>query len=168
VADGLGEESAGIRASRVALSAAAHLAIQFGKWNVRLGPETPAEIIEQAEFLYQRLNKAVYDAGREDERLGGMAASLTSVYIAGVDLFFAHVGHTKALLFRDGALIPLTTDHTLRQEEQDLPGPKPLAGSKLDAGHVVTETLGSRIGGPNDEIEHIQLLSGDRFVLCKN
>jgi protein phosphatase len=168
VADGLGEQSAGIRASRVALSAAAHLAIQFGKWNVRLGPETPAEIIDQAEFLYQRINKAVQDASREDERLAGMAASLTSVYIAGVDLFFAHVGHTKAFLFRDGALIHLTTDHTLRQEELDLPGPKPLGGSKLDGAHVVTESLGSRVGGPNVEIEHIQLWSGDRILLCTN
>jgi protein phosphatase len=168
VADGLGEQSVGARASRVALSAAAHLAIQFGKWNVRLGPETPAEIIEQAEFFYQRINKAVQDASHEDERLAGMAASLTSVYIAGVDLFFAHVGHTKAFLFRDGALIHLTTDHTLRQEELDLPGPKPLAGSKLDGGHVVTESLGSRVGGPNVEIEHIQLWSNDRILLCTN
>ena len=36
VADGLGEEGAGARASRVALSTLAHLAVRYGRWNVRI------------------------------------------------------------------------------------------------------------------------------------
>jgi protein phosphatase len=168
VADGLGKHGAGVRASRVALSAIAHLAIQYGRWNVRLAAETPADIIEQGEFLYRRANQAVLDASNADDRLAGMAASLTAVYIVGVDLFFAHVGHARAFLFRDGALIQLTTDHTLLQDGRAAPGPKPLAGSKLDVTHVVTETVGGRAGGPDVEIEHVQLWSGDRIVLCTN
>jgi protein phosphatase len=168
VADGLGEQGAGVRASRVALSAIAHLAIQYGQWNVRLTADTPADIIQQGEFLYQRANEAVLEASRADDRLAGMAASMTAVYVVGVDLFFAHVGHARAFLFRDGALIQLTTDHTLQNEEQVAPGPKPLAGSKLDVTHVVTETVGGRAGGPDVEIEHVQLWSGDRIVLCTN
>jgi PPM family protein phosphatase len=166
IADGLGEQGIGVRASRVALSAIAHLAIQFGRWNVRLGPDTPADIMEQGEFFYRRASDAILDASRADERLEGMAVSLTSVYIAGIDLFFAHVGHTRAFLFRDGSLIQLTTDHTLEKDART-PGPKPLAGSKLDMTHVVTETLGGP-GTPNVEIEHLQLWSGDRIVLCTN
>jgi protein phosphatase len=168
VADGLGEQGAGIRASRIALSAIAHLAIQYGQWNVRLEAETPADIIEQGEMLYRRANEAVLDASRADDRLAGMAASMTAVYIVGVDLFFAHVGHARAFVFRDGALIQLTTDHTLQHEARVAPGPKPLAGSKLDVTHVVTETVGGRRGGPKVEIEHVQLWSGDRIVLCTN
>jgi serine/threonine protein phosphatase PrpC len=145
VADGLGEQSAGIRASRVALSAIAHLAIQFGRWNVR-GSDSPADTIEQGELFYRRANDAVLEASRSDERLAGMAASMTAVYIAGIDLFFAHVGHAKAFLFRDGALIRLTTDDLVRQPE----------------------TLGGRVGGPNVEIEHIRLWSGDRVLLATN
>jgi serine/threonine protein phosphatase PrpC len=168
VADGLGEQGAGIRASRVALSAIAHLAIQYGRWNVRMGADTPGDIIEQGEFLYRRANEAVLDASRADDRLAGMAATLTAIYIVGVDLFFAHVGHGRAFLFRDGVLVQLTTDHTLQQAEREAPGPKPLAGSKLDVAHVVTETIGGRIGGPDVEIEHVQLWSDDRILLCTN
>jgi len=167
VADGLGEQSTGIRASRVALSAIAHLAIQFGRWNVR-GSDSPADTIEQGELLYRRANDAVLEASRSDERLTGMAASMTAVYIAGIDLFFAHVGHAKAFLFRDGALICLTTDHTLRQEELTAPGPRKLADPRRDAEHVVTETLGGRVGGPKVEIEHVRLWSGDRVLLATN
>ena len=169
VADGLGEQSAGIRASRVALSAIAHLAIQFGRWNVR-GSDSPADTIEQGELFYRHANDAVLEASRSDERLAGMAASMTAVYIAGIDLYFAHVGHTKAFLFRDGALIRLTTDHTVRQEEltAPAPGPRKLIDPKLDATHLVTESLGGRIGGPKVEIEHIRLWSGDRVLLATN
>src|SRR5262245_15543650 len=46
VADGLGDSGAGVRASRIALSAVAHLAIEYGRWNIRVGPETAAEIVE--------------------------------------------------------------------------------------------------------------------------
>ncbi len=167
VADGIGEQSAGIRASRVALSAVAHLAIQFGRWNVR-GSDSPADTIAQGELFYRRANDAVLEASRSDERLAGMAASMTAVYIAGIDLFFAHVGHTKAFLFRDGALIRLTTDHTLREEELNAQGPRRLTDSKLDAAHVVTETLGGCIGGPKVDIEHVRLWSGDRVLLATN
>jgi protein phosphatase len=167
VADGLGEQSAGIQASRVALSAIAHLAIQFGRWNVR-GSDSPADTMERGELFYRRANDAVLEASRSDERLAGMAASMTAVYIAGIDLFFAHVGHAKAFLFRDGALICLTTDHTLRQEELTTPGPRTLTDAKPDAAHVVTESLGGRIGGPNADIEHVRLWSGDRVLLATN
>ena len=38
VADGLGEDGSGSVASRVALSTIAHLALHYGKWNVRIDP----------------------------------------------------------------------------------------------------------------------------------
>lgn len=168
VADGIGEQGAGARASRVALSALAHLAVRYGKWNVRVGPETPADIIEQGEFFYRQANEAVIQAGRADFRLANMAASVTAVYVAGTDLFFAHAGHAKAFLFRNGLLIQLTTDHTLAQCGQTASGPRPLEGARIDLKHIVTETLGGRPGGPHVEIEHVQLWSGDRILLCTN
>ena len=78
VADGLGERGAGARASRIALSAVAHLAIRYGRWNVRVDADTTAEISEQGAFLYRRVHDAVLEASRADERLSNMATSLVS------------------------------------------------------------------------------------------
>src|SRR5688572_18719821 len=111
VADGFAGH-AGARASRVALSALAHLAIQYGKWNVRVDPDIAQDIFAQAQFLYARAHDAVRQASRADGRLANMATSLTALYIAEDNLFFAHVGHSAAFLFRDGVLIPLTNSHT--------------------------------------------------------
>lgn len=166
VADGLGGAAAGARASRVALSALAHQVIRYGKWNVRVGPETMAELEDQGQFFFRQINDAVLEASRADVRLADMATSLILVYIAETSLFFAHVGRSSAFLFREGTLIRLTTD--------DMPGEKQTGGSqprkRLNVGvkHVVTEALGTRPSGPDLEIEHVQLWSGDRVILCTN
>jgi PPM family protein phosphatase len=167
VADGLDEEGGGARASRLALSTVAHLAIRYGKWNVRIGPDNIAEVVEQSELLYREVNNAMRDASRAEIRLADMAASLTAVYIAGADLFYMHVGHSRAYLFRNGVLIPLTTDHTLEQLRQTHK-PTLLEQAKRDQAHVLIETIGGSPSGPDVTIEHVQLLTGDRVILCTN
>jgi serine/threonine protein phosphatase PrpC len=115
VADGLGSGGAGGLASRLALSTLAHLALRYGKWNLRVGVEGLDEIEEQSEFFYRRINEIVFQVAGTDSRLSGMATSLTTVCTAGPELFFAHVGHSRAYVFREGVLIQLTNDHTLDQ-----------------------------------------------------
>lgn len=168
VADGIGSGGAGARASRVALSALAHLAIRYGRWNVRVAPDKAIDIVEQGDFFYRRVNDAVTEAGRADSRLADMATSLTAVYIAGDDLFYAHVGHSRAFLFRGGVLTQLTVDDTLEKLRLKTPGPTLLEQSKRDVTHVVTQTIGGRLDEPNTTIEHFQLFSGDRVLLCTN
>jgi len=168
VADGLGDGAAGARASRVALSTLAHLGIRYGRWNVRIGPETQAEVMQQGEFFLRWTHDAVVHASRADSRLAGMATSLTALYIAGHDMFYVHAGHSKAFLFRNGDLIQLTPEQTLDGDGEHTPGPRSLRRSKVDLQHVVTETLGGDSMGPNAVVEHLQLWSTDRLLLCTN
>jgi len=173
VADGLGGQGTGARASRLALSTLAHLAIRYGKWNVRMGADTAADIAEQGEFFYRQITDAMSQAARADFRLAEMATSLTAVYIAGADLFFAHVGHSRAFLFRNGVLIQLTMEHTL---ERLISASAALRRARLEArrprvlDHRSPDTAGDAAGahqdGPDVSIEHVQLWSGDRVLLC--
>jgi PPM family protein phosphatase len=177
VADGLDADDTGARASRFALSTLAHLAIRYGKWNVRIGPETASDVVAQGEFLYRQLTDAVIHASRADASLAGMATSLTALYVAGADLFFAHVGHSRAYLFRNGVLIQLTMDHTLerlisasaalrrvRLEARRPHGAEPTP----DVPRAVPDALGSRANGTEIAIEHVQLWPADRLLLCTN
>jgi PPM family protein phosphatase len=167
VADGLGDRSSGARASRVALSALAHLAIRYGRWNVRVDAESIAEITEQGAFLYRRVHDALAEDSRADARLADMASSLTTMYVAGADLFFANVGHSRGFLFRDGGLFQLTTDHTVEQQRLEAVGPRPMNDTRHDFTHVVTKLVGGR-SDLDVAIEHVDLLSGDRLLLCTN
>ena len=163
-----GRLGGGARASRLALSTVAHLAIRYGKWNVRIAPDNIAEVVEQSELLYREVNNAMREASRAEVQLADMAASLTALYIAGADLFYMHVGHSRAYLFRNGVLIPLTTDQTLEQLRRDAHKPTLLDQAKRDLAHVVIETIGGSPSGPDVTIEHVQLWSGDRVILCTN
>lgn len=166
VADGLDESGAGARASRIALSALAKLAIRYGRWNVRADAETLADIVEQGEFFYRRANDEVLGASRSDLALTDMATSLTALYIAEGDLIFAHVGHSKAFLFRDGSLTQLTKDHTLEEPSEGKGGRT--ERPKADYRHFVTRSIGGDPSGPDIEIEHVKLSVGDRLLLCTN
>jgi len=166
VADGLGSHGTGARASRLALSTLAHLAIRYGKWNVRVGADSPSDIIEQGEFFYRQVSDAMAQAARADFRLADMATSLTAVYIAGADLFFAHLGHSRAFLFRNGVLIQLTMEHTL---ERLISASAALRRARLEARRppeVATDAAGQRQDAPEVTIEHVQLWSGDRVLMC--
>ena len=136
VADGVGGD-AGARASRVALSALAHLAIRHGKWNVRVTPETERDIVAQGESLFSQAHNWLRQASRADVRLADMAASLTVLYIAEGSLFFAHVGHSSAFLLRDGVL----TRADDRPHDQTGPAchrsTKGIRHTRWDFGHTV-------------------------------
>jgi protein phosphatase len=172
VADGLDGDGTGARASRFALSTLAHLAIRYGKWNVRIGSDTPSEVIEQGEFLYRQVHDAIAQAGRTDPAFAEMATSLTAMYIAGADLFFAHVGHSRGFLFRNGVLIQLTMDHTL---ERLISANAALRRMRLEARrpnvaevvHAGAENA-ARGSSPDIAIEHVQLWPADRLLLCTN
>jgi PPM family protein phosphatase len=168
VADGLGHTGSGRVASRVALSAFAHLAVHYGRWNVRIDGQTATEVLERAEWFYHQVDRSVRERGRDNPELEGMATTLTAAYIAGEDLFVAHVGHSRAYLYRDGDLRQLTVDQTIAQRQTKSPGPEPIDESARDLGHILTDTVGGQRGSPAIEIRHVRLVNGDRVLVCTN
>jgi protein phosphatase len=168
VADGLGEGGAGSVASRVALSTFAHLALHYGKWNVRVDPITAEQIMERAEWYYSQVDAAVHMRGSSNPALKGMTTALTAAYSAGDDLFVAHVGHSRAYLFRDGHLAQLTRDHTIERHLADTNRPASVERRAQDLKHILTDAVGAPGGHPLVEIERFQLMDGDVVLLCTN
>jgi protein phosphatase len=164
VADGSGSQGEGAYASRAALSTLAYLAIQYGKWNLRVNKETAAGIKKEVQLLYRLADDALRQASR---KLPGtsLTTSLTIVTLVSADVFVASVGHSKAFLFREGDLIQLTTDATLIERRLGTSRPD------ADPGPLITEAIGEHPGDADDmgvEIEHAKMLSGDRLLLCTN
>jgi serine/threonine protein phosphatase PrpC len=166
VADGRGRRGHGARASRVALSTLAHLAIRHGKWHMRVEPGTAENIKQQAEFFGRQAHDALYQAHLADSALSDLATSLTAVYIAGTDVFAMSVGTSRVLLFHDDQLVRLTTDRTLHQWLGAAHARRP-EDAPPDLRNAVGETSGGQPDGPVS-IEQVQLASGDRLLLCTN
>jgi protein phosphatase len=167
VADGLGDSGAGGVASRVALSAIAHMAIHFGRWNLRVDRHVAEEITARAEWFYRRASEAVAERARAHPALAGMATTMTAAYSAGSDLFVAHVGHSRAYLYREGSLSLLTRDHTVAWDVQRVAGIT-LSRPVDDLSHILTETIGGSAEGPLVDVDHLSLLDGDTLLLCTN
>jgi PPM family protein phosphatase len=168
IADGIGRAGAGSVAARLAISTLAHLALRFGQWNMRIDPRVAAEVIERAEWFYRRTHETVMQRSRTDAELSGMAATLTGIYSAGTDLFVAHVGHSRCYLFRQGLLVQLTRDHTLRDRLATSPHPIPIGPAIEDLQHILTNVVGVGLDGPGVLVEHFRLEDNDAVLLCTN
>ena len=170
LADGLGNFGAGEAASRIALVTLLHLILNFCKWNLRVDDQIAQEIMERAERFYRHVDSAVVHEGTA-RGLKQPQTTLTSVFGAGRDLFFAHVGHSRAYLFRDGSLLRLTRDHTVAAQGRR-PPLAPLVDvntTARDLRHILTETIGMGGSmGPAIDLERFQLADGDRILMCTN
>jgi protein phosphatase len=101
IADGMGGAQAGEVASQIAVEAFQEALPQQG---------TPEERLAD---VAQVANRRIYDISRSEHERAGMGTTLTAVYVDDSSLAVAHVGDSRAYLFRDGELGLLTQDHTL-------------------------------------------------------
>jgi len=165
VADGLGKASA--TASRVAITTLAHLVLQFGKWQLRIDPDTADDVVHRARRFYRQVDRTVTETGSQRPDLSGMAATLTAVYTAGDVMFLAHVGHSRAYLVRGGVLTQLTNDQTVRQRiAQSGPGPFEAAAKELD--HILTDVMGGHARPARIQVGQFELRAEDCVLLCTN
>ena len=86
VADGLGK--AGATASQLAITTLANLVLRFGKWQLRIDPDTADDVINRARRFYRQVDQAVTETASERTDLSGMGATLTAAYSAGDMLFW--------------------------------------------------------------------------------
>jgi len=168
VADGFGGAGAGSVAARVAISTLADLALRYGHWHMRIDPRIASEVAARVVGFYRRIHEAVLQRSRSDAALGGMAAALTGMYSVGPDLFVAHVGHTRCYIFRDGRLVQLTRDQTLRERRAISPHPIPVGQAIEDVPHILTDVVGGSDNDPGVMVEHFRLANDDTVVLCTN
>jgi protein phosphatase len=172
VADGMGDTGAGKTASHLAIATLIYLVRQFGKWNLRIDDAVAQEIMTRAERFYRHVDSTVAYQRRTSVVLTEQT-TLTATFGAGDDLFFAHVGHSRAYLFRRGHLMRLTRDHTTAGRHQSATVPlAPLVSvnaTARDLSHILTDTIGMNGPvGPIIDLERFRLDDNDRVLVCTN
>ncbi|HEX3977172.1 MAG TPA: Stp1/IreP family PP2C-type Ser/Thr phosphatase [Solirubrobacteraceae bacterium] len=104
VADGMGGAQAGEVASKLAVE----------EFHEALPDEGSAE--ERLTNRIRAANRRIYDLSRTEHEHAGMGTTLTAAYLDDDHLAVAHVGDSRAYIFRDGELTRLTQDHSLVEE----------------------------------------------------
>lgn len=158
VADGVGGAAAGEVASATATYAVAATALaRFG--------DPPEQILEAG---IEAARAGVRQGIQRDLNRLGMATTLTAVICDGTRVVLAHLGDSRAYLFRHGQLTQVSVDHTYVQQLVDS-GRLPREEAKRHPWRNVV--LRSIDGDPvNDGFDMIPLRvePGDRLMLCSD
>lgn len=157
VADGVGGAAAGEVASARAASAVLETAQRTR------GP-LPVVVLRQA---VESAQKAVALAITEDPARAGMATTLTAVLTNGTDAALAHLGDSRAYVWRDDELIQLTRDHTWTARAVDR---GTISEDQVQAHPWRNVILRSVNGdeGTNADVLPLALRVGDRLLIASD
>jgi serine/threonine protein phosphatase PrpC len=168
VADGVGGQAAGEIASRTAIHALVDFVIDTPDWIMRLDEPLAKEVLERMERRFQRVRQVLVEKAREDPRLKGMATTMTVACSLGPVLLTAHVGDTRAYLFRDGRLTRLTRDQTMAQSLADAGAISPDEVASHPMRHVLTSAIATRGAFVQVQLGRWRLQDGDQLLLCSD
>jgi len=166
VADGMGGHAAGEVASRIAITELIGLALQRPDWIFRVDERVAPEIERRARDIIQTVGTILTERGERDSSLRGMGTTLTGARSLGRDLVIAHVGDSRAYLFRGNRLHRLTKDHTYAQLLAD--AGERAAGEVLRSRlrNILTNVLGGPDADVHVDVDLLRLQDGDRLLLC--
>jgi protein phosphatase len=173
VADGMGGHAAGEVASEMATETVhATLVGKSDPEETRLVRDH--ESTDPADIMRERLRYAMNQASIQirrkaeaDPETRGMGTTLVVLVIDGGQAHLAHVGDSRAYLFRKGRLVRLTRDHTVVQQEIDAGRLTPELARLLPHKNILTQSVGFH--GPVEPDTTTRIVEpGDIFILCSD
>lgn len=156
VADGMGGHVGGRQASAIAVRTIHDEMARYESGDVRA---TLQRAIERA-------NAAIHDAAHSNYRLMGMGTTVVAAVIHRETAHVAWVGDSRAYLVRDGAITPVTRDHTMVNLFVDAELLSPEDAATHPEAHVLSRSLGVERAIEIDLADAITLGADDRLILC--
>ena len=164
VADGMGGAKAGEVASHMAVT------ILSGEMLERIGRDLPADAADDAiaqmlVAVVELANERIRDDGANDPERRGMGTTLTTMWIYDDKGQIAHVGDSRAYLFRKGNLARLTKDQSLVEKLLEDKIISPEEAETMGGKNIILQALGSEedleVAQPSSELK-----AGDTLLLC--
>ena len=166
VADGMGGHPAGDLAAQTAVAVATERARERAAW-FREHPNAAAEFVAD---LITRANRRIHDLILAKPSLKGMGTTFVTLAITSSPMSIAHIAHlgdSRAYLYRTGQLTQLTRDHTLVE--------KFVQRGLIDAAtalthperHILTKGLGLGVD-MKPELTSSPVTPHDLIVLCSD
>jgi serine/threonine protein phosphatase PrpC len=168
VADGMGGERAGERASALAVVAIEHFTLNTFKWFFGARGEEAKAALREFQTALQQADTRILEESAAHPELSGMGTTVTMAFHLGTQLCVVHVGDTRAYVYRDAHLHQLTEDHTVVAEMVREGTLQPDEATRHPMRHVITNVIGGHDRGVRVEARALDLQAGDRLVLCSD
>ena len=166
VADGVGGSAAGEVASSTAVRVLLDLALGTPDWIMTFDSSRAQEVLARMEVRFRKVKEAFVQRAQADPALVGMGTTMTLACTAGSNLIIAHIGDSRAYLFRGGDLHRLTHDQTVAQTLADAGAIKPEEVATHPRRHILTGAITTRQVDISTELHHLELADGDQLLLC--
>lgn len=160
VADGMGGHAAGEVASEMAVTIVSRNLL--GLSSVR--DAGAAELVGKS---LQEANRAIFDRMLAESDKQGMGTTVSVMVLSDHGYLIGQIGDSRVYLYRDGALIQITKDHSYVQEQVDAGLLTPEQARYHPYSNVITRCVGA-----SDEVEADiyagEARVGDVFLLCSD
>jgi protein phosphatase len=158
VADGMGGHAAGDVAAQIAAATVVRLYYDV------TGP--PLKVLTQC---FAAANQAIHNHAVSHPACSGMGTTCTVLAFRDSMAFLAHIGDSRAYLWRDRNLHQISEDHSLVAELVRRGELTPEEAGRSAQRNVITRALGMVPASmPSIWREGMPLLAGDVFVLCSD
>ncbi|HJV74881.1 MAG TPA: Stp1/IreP family PP2C-type Ser/Thr phosphatase [Noviherbaspirillum sp.] len=171
LADGMGGYNAGEVASRIAVEITRQVLEEgidrLQEQQATSGANWGAQLQQLLDESIHRANAAVLEAAASKSEYNGMGTTIVAAVLHHSTITIAHVGDSRAYRLRQDALVQITRDHSLLQEQID-------AGliSTEQARYAPNSNLVTRAVGVAQEIEvevhEHRMEPGDVYLLCSD
>jgi serine/threonine protein phosphatase PrpC len=155
VADGMGGAQAGEVASKIAADEFSSLDDEGS------APERSLRNVVRS------ANQKIHDLAKRDASRSGMGTTLTAAMIGDDEVSFAHVGDSRAYVYRAGELKRLTSDHSLVEELRRQGRLTEAQAEEHPQRSIITRALGPE---PDVDVDTLTYPArpGDVYLLCSD
>ena len=170
VCDGMGGAPAGEVASQVAVNT---IVAQLEAGGDQCAAETAADgrgYLPRTNSLAEavrRSNAVIYAQGQQNPEQAEMGSTVVSAWVSHHIASVAHVGDSRAYLFHDNRLEPLTRDHSLVEAEVRAGLMDREQSLQADHQNVLLKVLGGA-ADVDVELTEVPLQPGDYLLLCSD
>lgn len=165
LADGMGGYNAGEIASGMAT---AFIKSELSRWLSEAGPQANVGEVRRAiEICVDNANLSIFNAANSNAHYSGMGTTLVVGIFLGYKLILGHIGDSRCYRWRDHALVQITKDHSLLQEQIDAGFLTPEQAAISPNKNLVTRALGVEEDVLLELHEH-DVEMGDIYLMCSD
>jgi protein phosphatase len=166
VADGMGGEAEGERASTIAVDQLTAYVLNSLSWCFRLEENAEHDFEEDLKHALESCQRSIQAAAGQNPQHATMGTTMTMVYIVWPRAFVVHVGDSRCYLLRNRRLEQVTTDHTMGNVLAQVGEIRREDARSHNMGHALWNVLGGRSDELSVDVYKLTLQRDDKLLLC--
>jgi PPM family protein phosphatase len=166
VADGMGGEAEGERASTIAVDQLTTYVLNSLSWCFRLEENVEHDFEEHLKEALVSCQTSIQAVAGKHPEMKSMGTTMTMVYIVWPRAFVVHVGDSRCYLFRGGQLEQVTRDHTISAVMAEVGQMTADEARNSPMRHALWNVLGGRSDELSVDVYKLSLEPDDKLLLC--